>query len=76
MHLGVRLADPRLQHFVDLDPESCAVVGSGDERPVLDSDYFEFLHHDKPFRALLPSQDVMAARPAPGIARARRKLQR
>ena len=66
VRLGLRLADPGLQHFVDLDPEACAIVGSGEQCAVLDSDYLEFLHRDKPFRAFVSAQGCHVARGAVG----------
>ena len=54
--LGLSLPDPRLEYLVDLDPKACAVVGGGEQRTVLDSDYLEFLHRDKPFRAFVSAQ--------------------
>ena len=54
--LGLRLADAGLQHLVDLDPEACAIVGGGEQGAVLDSDYLQFLHRDKPFRAFVSAQ--------------------
>jgi hypothetical protein len=72
----LRLADARLQHLVDLDPEACSIVGCGQQRAVLDSDYLQFLHRDKPFVPSSPPKDAMSERAQWGIARARRKLRR
>ena len=66
VRLGLRLADAGLQHLVDLDPEACAIVGCGEQRAVLDSDYLEFLHRDKPFRAFVSAQGCHGALGADG----------
>ncbi|WP_244284315.1 hypothetical protein [Agromyces badenianii] len=72
MLFGLCLPDARLQYFVDLDPEARAIVGGGEQRTVLDSDYLEFLHRDKPFRAFVSAQgchvDMCARGNSPGAA--------
>ncbi|MFF2390361.1 hypothetical protein [Agromyces sp. NPDC058104] len=66
MLFGLSLPDPRLEHLVDLDPEARAIVGGSEQRAVLDSDYLEFLHRDKPFRAFVSAQGCHVADGARG----------
>ncbi|MFB9642379.1 hypothetical protein [Agromyces lapidis] len=66
MLFGLSLPDPRLEHLVDLDPEARAIVGGSEQRAVLDSDYLEFLHRDKPFRAFVSAQGCHVASTARG----------
>jgi hypothetical protein len=63
---GDRVADARLEHLVDLDPESRPVFGGCDEGAVLDTDHLQFLHREKPFRAFVSAQGCHGVGPASG----------
>jgi hypothetical protein len=62
----LRLPDARLEDLVDLDPETRAVLGRCEQRAVLDPDYLEFLHCDKPFRAFVSAQGCHVRRSGTG----------